>query len=276
MGLSRRTASRTTSNLRTEYWAKSFPLLVALVSASTFLVSCATPDVLGDKEEYARQSGKGGVIGIHQGLETIDDPLVTKLRTALLQDEFLQRLVTQLAQAAVVGARQGVSDLHPDQSAAAITEAIAGTLDRHLEQTGLRLLGAAESTAYRTSVRTVRESVLVAADSFAIASPRYSAAMRNVVGSSVDGALDALSERLEKRTGELLKDELPRFVSIISRTAAREAVGGFKQGIREEFPGTPPAAPVLDRLGAHCVDRRVDYAIHPAHRQRNRNRPSRA
>ena len=91
MGLSRRTASRTTSNLRTGYWAKSLPLLVALISASTFLVSCATPDVLGDKEEYARQSGKGGVIGIHQGLESIDDPLVTKLRTALLQDEFLQQ-----------------------------------------------------------------------------------------------------------------------------------------------------------------------------------------
>jgi hypothetical protein len=236
MSLRLRTERRTGSNALSKVSAKPFLYLVGLISVGTLLVSCATPDVLGDKEESARRSGKGAVIGIHQGLDSIDDPVVTKWRAVLLDDEAMQRMVTQLVRAAVVGARQGISEMRAEEDAAAITDAIATTLDRHLEQTGGSLLRAVESTAYSTTVRTVRDSILVAASSFEVASPRFSAGMRSVVESSIEGALDVISARLEKKTGELIKDELPLVVSVISRTAAREAVRGFKQGLTEEFP----------------------------------------
>ena len=236
MGLSYRTANHTTPYERNGLTTRSHRNAFGLIFAGAFLVSCATPETLGDKEEGARVSGKGVVIGIHQGLESIDDPVVNKLRTTLLEDEVLQRRVTELVQAAVVGARQGMADTHADQSAAAITEAIAGVLDRHLEQTAGRLLFAAGSTSYSTTLRTVRDSVLVAANAFEIASPRLSAGTRNVIESSVDGALAAVSEKFDRKTRELVKEEMLQYVGGISRTAAREAVSGFKQGLTEEFP----------------------------------------
>jgi hypothetical protein len=236
MDLSYRTANRATSDAHSVLTTGSLPYLFGLICASAFLVSCAIPETLGDKEEYARLSGKGAVVGIHQGLESIDDPVVNKLRTTLLEDEVLQRRVTELTRAAVVGARQGIADTHPDQSAAAITEAVASVLDRHLEQTAGRVFFAAGSTSYSTTLRTVRDSVLVAANSFEIASPRISAGARMIIESSVDGALAAASERFDGKTRELVKEEMLQYVSGISRTAARQAVGGFKQGLTEEFP----------------------------------------
>ena len=236
MRLSYRTANRTSPDAGNVPTTRSHRYLVGLIFASAFLVSCATPETLGDKEEGARLSGKGIVIGIHQGLESVDDPVVNKLRTTLLEDEVLQRRVTELVQAAVVGARQGMAGTHADQSAAAITEAVAGVLDRHLEQTAGRLLFAAGSTGCSTTLRTVRDSVLVAANAFEIASPRFAAGARNVIESSVDGALAAVSERFDKKTRALVKEEMLQYVGDMSRTAAREVVGGFKQGLIEEFP----------------------------------------
>ncbi len=217
--------------------------------ASTFLVSCATPETLGEKEEYARRSGKGAVIGIHQGLESIDDPVVNKIRTTLLDDEVLQRKVTELVQAAVVGARQGIADAHPDQSAAAITEAVAGVLDRHLEQTAGRVLLAAGSTGYSTTLRTVHDSIGVAADSFEIASPRFAAGARNVVESSLDGALAAVSERFDQKTRELVQEEM----ALRGRPLAHCRTRGSGRVQTRTGGGVSrilPAPPVLERLAA--------------------------
>ena len=236
MGVRYDTENRTTRNARGVLVSRSRPFLSGLIFASTVLASCATPESLSDKQEFARLSGKGAVIGVHQGLESIDDPVVNKIRAELLDDEVLQRKVTQLVQAAVVGARQGTSDIHPDQSAAAIADAVAGVLDRHIEQITRRFLLAAEAAAYSTTVRTVHDSVLVAANSFETASPQFSAGTRKVIESSVDGAMTVLGERLDRKTRDLVKEEMLQYVSSISRTAAREAVGGFKQGLTEEFP----------------------------------------
>ena len=236
MGVNHDTENRTTQNTRCVLVSRSRPFLLGLVVTSTVLASCATPESLGDKEEYARLSGKGAVIGIHQGLESVDDPVVNKIRTELLNDEILQRKVTQLVQAAVVGARQGASDIHPDQTAATIADAVASVLDQHIEQVFRRLLLAAEATAYSTTVRTVHDSVLAAANGFETASPQFAAGTRKVIESSVDGAMMALGERLDSKTRDLVKEEVLQYVSAISRTAAREAVGGFKQGLMEAFP----------------------------------------
>ena len=197
MSLRLRTECRTESNALSKVSAKPFLYLVGLISFGTLLVSCATPELLGDKEESARRSGRGAVIGIHQGLDSIDDPVVTKWRAVLLEDAVMQRMVTQLVQAAVGGARQGVSDIRADESAAAITDAIATTLDWHLMQTEGSLLRAIESTAYSTTIRTVRDSVLVAANSFEVASPQLSAGVRSAVEASIEGALDVISARSE-------------------------------------------------------------------------------
>src|SRR4249920_4193107 len=93
MGVNHDTENRTTQNTRCALVSRSRPFLLGLVVTSTVLASCATPESLGDKEEYARLSGKGAVIGIHQGLESVDDPVVNKIRTELLNDEILQRKV---------------------------------------------------------------------------------------------------------------------------------------------------------------------------------------
>jgi hypothetical protein len=236
MGVNYGTESRRARNARCILVSRSCPFLLGLIFASTVLVSCATPESLSDKEELARLSGKGAVIGIHQGLGSIDDPVVNKIRAEFLDDEVLQRKVTQLVQAAVVGARQATSDIHPDQTAASIADAVAGVLDRHLELTTRRILLAAEATAHSTTVRTVHDSVLVAANSFETASPQLSAGTRKVVESSVDGAMMVLAERFDRKTRDMVKEEMLQYVSAISRTAAREAVGGFKQGLAEEFP----------------------------------------
>lgn len=228
--------NRRTRAARRVLVSKSRPFLWGLIFVGAVLVSCATPESLTDKEENARLSGKGAVIGIHQGLRSIDDPVVNKMRAELLDDEVLQQKVTRLVQAAVVGARQGTSDFHPDQIAATITDAVAVVLDRHIEQSTRRLLLAAEATAYSTTVRTVHDSVLVAANSFEAASPQLSAGTRKIIESSVDGAMTALGERLDRKTRDLVKEEMLQYVGAISRTAAREAVGGFKQGLTEEFP----------------------------------------
>lgn len=103
MSLRLRTECRTESNALSKVSAKPFLYLVGLISFGTLLVSCATPELLGDKEESARRSGRGAVIGIHQGLDSIDDPVVTKWRAVLLEDAVMQRMVTQLVQAAVGG-----------------------------------------------------------------------------------------------------------------------------------------------------------------------------
>ena len=63
-------------------------------------------------------------------------------------------------------------------------------------QTEGSLLRAIESTAYSTTIRTVRDSVLVAANSFEVASPQLSAGVRSAVEASIEGALDVISARL--------------------------------------------------------------------------------
>jgi hypothetical protein len=223
-------------NVPNSWPMRAYGRLVALISIGVFIGGCASTDVLGDKEEYARQSGKGAVVGIHQGLDAIDDPLIAKARATLMDDETLHRTVAQLVQAAVIGARQGIADVHVDAIAAEIIEAIASTLDRHAQQTGQKLLDAAGATAYSTSVRSVRDSVTAASQSFDAASPQISAAMRTIVAASIASAADVISERFEQKAMEVMNGRLPQFAGAISRTAAREAVGGFKQGLLEDFP----------------------------------------
>lgn len=61
MGLSYRTANHTTPYERNGLTTRSHRNAFGLIFAGAFLVSCAMPETLGDKEEGARVSGKGVV-----------------------------------------------------------------------------------------------------------------------------------------------------------------------------------------------------------------------
>jgi len=240
MGLRVAPVRRFHPNLSRHQVARAYAWFVGASFAASMVAGCANMEALGDKEESARQSGKGAVVGIHQGLDAVDDPLLAKLRKTLLDDETLHRAVAQIVEAAVVGARQGMADINVDAKASAIIDAIASTLGRQTEQTAQKIIDAASAKAYATSVRSVRDSITAAADSFAASSPQMALAMRTVVEASVAAAADTVSERLEKKTVDIMNDvmnsHLPQFVGVVSRTAAREAVGGFRQGLAEEFP----------------------------------------
>ena len=226
---------------RPEIWSRTHCLrLLGAISASALLASCVTSESLSQKEEGARVSGRGVVVGFAEGLRSSDDPVLAKIRNALLEDDLLRRTIQETARASVVGARQGLSDIKIEESAVAFTDAVASALEKHLERSATRILNNFESTAHTTAVRIVQDAVLVAAKSFESASPRVSAGMRNIVEASTHAFLrvvtEGLDKRLQARTREFLDDELPRAAGMISRVAAREAVGGFKEGMGKEFP----------------------------------------
>lgn len=215
------------------------------------LVLCAPLAVVGvsgcSVEEMSRLAGKGSVRGVYEGvgdLARMNDPALARLRQALGNDVALQQGAQALARALTAGLRQGA--LSPGDGAA--LTGLAEELVRRTVTAAVVALatdgGPAATGALREArpliAALTRDAVLGLTEGVRLGTARdLDQATRLLTEAAVSGALSGVDRALRGPLGpdleHVLRGNVAPAVGEITRTASREAVRGFREGVDQHL-----------------------------------------
>lgn len=196
-------------------------------------------------EDFARRTGRGTVRGLYEGVGDLNDPLVQRLRQALLTDDILQKEAQAVARAVTLGIREGAKG-SPDGGLAAtamvdelVGHAVAAAL-RAMNSEGGPMATQALRSARAELTALIRESLLAAGEGLHRAAERdLQVATRLLVGAAVDGAVGGIDRALRGPLGpeieRLLSENVARGVGKVARIAGKEAAAGVREGLKLEL-----------------------------------------
>ena len=201
-------------------------------------------------ERGAQRAGRGGAVGIAQGLAEIDPALRRRLHEIYLGDAKIQRAAQDLTRAVVTGAAEGLQQAQMDE----LTRRALHTLFTALRSEGQEALAELARTSGPALQRSLRgaisTTILDAGAALRQSATRDLApAAQVLVRAVVDAAFDEVSRATQELgpLDQLIARQLAPAAGAITRVVMREAVLGLMEGMDQASGGRPPPLRALMR-----------------------------